>query len=216
MKSFFITGTGTNVGKTIVSAILVEALQANYWKPVQAGLSEGTDTSLVQSLITNNKSFFFPEVYKLKLATSPHFAAREERINIIVDEIYNQFVEMENHAAAEEVTIVEGAGGLMVPLNENDFVIDLIKKLNIKVVLVCRNYLGSINHSMLTAALCRQKNIDVAGWIFNGDDYLGYESEIAKWSGLPIIASIPFSVNPDKDFISEQATLLKEKLYYTL
>ena len=107
--------------------------------------------------------------------------------------------------------ILEGAGGLLVPLNEKEFVIDLIKKLNAKVILVSRNYLGSINHSLLTAAVCKRENIDVVGWVFN-DQYLSYEDEIVNWSGYPKICSIPYSEKVDKIFISQQAQIIKPKL----
>ena len=107
--------------------------------------------------------------------------------------------------------IVEGAGGLMVPLNENEFVLDLIKKMNAKVILVSRNYLGSINHSLLTASVCKENNIDVLGWIFN-DQYMNYEQEIVQWSGYPKIASLPFSTAITQDFIKEQACLVKQNL----
>ena len=92
----------------------------------------------------------------------------------------------------------------MVPLNEKEFVLDLIKKLNAKVILVSRNYLGSINHSLLTAQVCKANNIEVLGWVFN-DQYLDYEEEISKWSGYPVIGSIPFTNNVNKAFINEQA-----------
>jgi dethiobiotin synthetase len=99
----------------------------------------------------------------------------------------------------------------MVPLNENEFVIDLVKKLNAKVILVSRNYLGSINHSLLTAAVCKQNNIEVLGWIFN-DHYMNYEDEIVQWSGCPKIISIPFSENPDREFIYSQSILIKPEI----
>ncbi len=99
----------------------------------------------------------------------------------------------------------------MVPLNDSEFVAGLINKLNAKVILVSLNTLGSINHSLLTAMACKQKNIPVLGWIFNGN-YLDYENEIVKWSGIPRIASIPYSPNPDKFFIAEQASMLKSKI----
>jgi dethiobiotin synthetase len=86
--------------------------------------------------------------------------------------------------------IIEGAGGLMVPLNDKEFVIDLVKKLDARLVLVSRNYLGSINHSLMTAAVCRDYGLDVAGWVFN-DQYLNYEHEIVQWSGYPVLFSVP-------------------------
>jgi dethiobiotin synthetase len=235
-QPIFITGIGTDVGKTIVSAILVEALQADYWKPVQAGFEEGSDSEFVRSVISNNKTVIHPETYKLTLAASPHIAAREERVLIDLDKIKEDFykiiniqqsilntqgsthsrIEQDKHSPLTAHTlIIEGAGGLMVPLNNNEFVLDLIKKINTKVILVSRNYLGSINHSLLTAKVCKENNIDVAGWIFN-DQYLNYENEIIQWSGYPKIASIQFSKTIDKNFIKEQADKFKPKLEQVL
>jgi dethiobiotin synthetase len=200
---FFITGTGTGVGKTLVSAILTEALQADYWKPVQAGYENGTDSEWVSEMISNKISIVHPEAYKLKLAASPHLAARRENISIDLQKIAALL-------PGEKDLIVEGPGGLMVPLNDNEFVVDLIRILQIKVILVSKNELGSINHSLLTAALCREQGIDVVGWIFSGE-YLHYEEEIVKWTGLPRIASIPHSGNIDKSFVAAQAALVRRE-----
>jgi len=211
--SIFITGTGTDVGKTIAAAVLTETLEADYWKPVQAGFEAGTDATFIQSVISNQQTVIHPETYKLKLAASPHIAAREERIKIELDKIYNDHIKIVYAQSPSQNLIIEGAGGLMVPLNESKFVIDLIKKLNVKVVLVSRNYLGSINHSLLTATVCRQNNIDVLGWIFN-DHYMHYEDEIVRWSGYPKIASLPLSQNVDAGFIKEQSLAIKNSLAF--
>jgi dethiobiotin synthetase len=208
----FITGIGTGIGKTIVSAIVTEALQANYWKPVQAGFNEGTDALHVKNLISNSITKIHPEVYKLKLAASPHIAAREEGIKINLHTIYTSFCQL---STANYQLVIEGAGGIMVPLNEKEFVLDLIKQLNAKVILVSRNYLGSINHSLLTAQICKQHNVEVVGWIFN-DQYLQYEDEIVKWSGFKKIASIPSAKEINKNFIKQQAEMIKENLLKVL
>lgn len=208
-QPIFITGIGTGIGKTIVSAIVTEALEANYWKPVQAGFDEGTDALTVKDLLSNTHTIIHHEVYKLKLPASPHIAAREENTKIDIDRIAGVYSQLTiNH---NSVTIIEGAGGLLVPLNEKEFVIDLIQKLNAKVILVSRNYLGSINHSLLTASVCKANNIDVIGWIFN-DQYLYYEDEIAAWSGYAKIASLPLADKTDKHFVKEQADRIKESL----
>jgi dethiobiotin synthetase len=131
-NSYFITGTGTNVGKTVVSAIAAEALEADYWKPVQAGFANGTDSEWVAGMLSNKRSVIYPEVYKLRLAASPHIAAREENININLQEIVDRRPLINN-------LIIEGAGGLMVPLNEDEFVLDLVKSMRIRVILVSRN-----------------------------------------------------------------------------
>ena len=213
--TIFITGIGTDVGKTIAAAVLTEAIEAGYWKPVQAGFDEGTDSTFIQSIISNKKTIIHPETYKLRLAASPHIAAREEGVKIDLDKIYEDYLSIIEHelsARSSQLTahslIIEGAGGLMVPLNEEEFVIDLIKKLDAKVVLVSRNYLGSINHSLLTAAICKQHNLNVLGWIFN-DHYMNYEDEIVRWSGCKKIVSIPFTKEVTAGFIQQQAAMFK-------
>lgn len=205
MQPIFITGTGTGIGKTVVSAIITEALQADYWKPVQAGYKEGTDNEWVRTMISDHL-VIHPEVYKLKLPASPHIAAREEGIKIDLQKIVDQ------RPVVNGPLVIEGAGGLLVPLNEKEFVIDLIKQLNAKVILVSRNYLGSINHSLLTAQVCKANHIDVSGWIFN-DQYMDYEKEIAQWTGYPVLGSIPFIENIDKEFIRQKAVALTQSTF---
>ena len=203
----FVTGIGTGVGKTVVSAIVTEALETDYWKPIQAGFDDGTDALQVASLISNTKTIIHPEIYKLQMPASPHIAARMEGIEISLKAIVNQ----SPYPPLGDGGIIEGAGGILVPLNDNEFVIDLIEQLGARVILVSRNYLGSINHSLLTAAICKQRNIDVIGWIFN-DQYLDYEEEIVCWTGYPKIASIPLVEKIDKAFVFRQAGLVKEAL----
>lgn len=224
MQPLFITGIGTGIGKTLVAAIVTEALGAAYWKPVQAGFSEGTDTEWVGERISRPRDRLLPETYKLRLAASPHIAAREEGISINLDRIVAQFhrfsaatgpVATPSDAGGPAIhppfLVIEGAGGLFVPLNDTQFVLDLAQRLDAIVLLVSRNYLGSINHSLLTAAACRGQGLRVAGWIFN-DQYLHYEQEIARWSGIPAIASIPFRADPDNEFVREQAARLRPGL----
>ena len=211
-NAIFITGIGTDVGKTVAAAILAEALEADYWKPVQAGFNDGTDAQFVRSLLATQTSVVHPETYKLRLAASPHIAARKEGIKIDLDKIAADFRGITSNLKPETSNlIIEGAGGLMVPLNEEEFVIDLVKKLNVRVILVSRNYLGSINHSLMTAAVCKKNNLHVLGWIFN-DHYLNYEEEIVQWSGFPKIGSIPATKKIDVAFIKAQASIMKNAL----
>ena len=183
-----------------MAAIVAEALQADYWKPVQAGFADGTDSEWVESVISNPNSRIFPEAYKLSMAASPHLAARAQDVNISLHAIEDAYAAI----GSQRRMIIEGAGGLMAPLNEDNFSIDVAKLLNAKILLVSRNYLGSINHSLLTAAACKAHGLNVAGWIFN-DEYLNYEEDIARWSGYPVIASIPWTTKVTKDFILQQA-----------
>lgn len=205
MKSIFITGTGTGIGKTICSAILTEALQADYWKPIQAGYEDGTDAGTVRQLITNTKTVIHPEVYKLALPASPHLSARAEQLTIDTNKIADIHASMEKR---NDYLLIEGAGGIMVPVNDHEFVIDLVSKLNAAAIIVSRNYLGSINHSLLTAMALKQYHIPVLGWMFT-DEFMHYESELVNWTGIPKIGTIPWQTRIDPAFISSEAERLR-------
>lgn len=205
-----LTGIGTDVGKTLVSAILTEALQADYWKPVQAGFADGTDADTVRALISNPVSVVHDELYRLHTPASPHIAARKDGLRIAIPTIVQQ-AEILEPLAGNRPFIVEGAGGLLVPLNETEKVADLAKALNARLILVSRNYLGSINHSLLTADYCRSHGLDVAGWIFS-DDYMAYEDEIVGWSGYPSLGSIPALHSVTQSTVKEQADRLRDGL----
>lgn len=205
MNPIFITGIGTGVGKTLIATILAEALGADYWKPVQAGMENGTDSLWVKKMLSNTNSVVHPEAYLLKFAASPHISAYDEGIEISLEKIIDLKPVTKNRL------IIEGAGGLMAPLNKKEFVIDLIQKLNASVIIVSRNYIGSINHSLLTAQALRQKNIPVLGWIFN-DEYLDYETEIALWSGFPWIASVRKLSLINRSVIHEQSVKMLEHI----
>ncbi len=207
---FFVSGIGTDVGKTIASAIITEALAANYWKPIQAGWIDGTDAQLISMLVTNLQSVIYPETYRLETSVSPHIAARNENISIEASLLMNQLDKIQAEST-DRPLIIEGAGGLLVPLSENLFVADLVKSMQAKMILVSRNYLGSINHSLLTAAYCKSHELDVAGWLFN-DDYLSYEDEIVSWSGYPSLGSIPHLPVINQKSIHDQAMRLQLSL----
>jgi len=204
-QPIFITGIGTGIGKSVVSAILMNALRADYWKPVQAGFDSGTDSEWISTMVSNRQSKIHEEVYKLKLAASPHIAAKVEGVKIDIDYIVSQMPNV------QYPLLIEGAGGLLVPLNEEEFVIDLIEKLRAQVILVSRNYLGSINHSLLTAEACKQKKLDVLGWVFT-DQYLNYEEQVVQWSGYPKLFSVPKLAVINKNSIASEALRIKEYL----
>lgn len=180
---YFVTGTDTDVGKTIISALLVEALQADYWKPVQSGTTEGTDTERVAGLISNSKSKLFPESYAFKEPVSPHYAAELESAYIDMANI--KLPKTDNHL------IVEGAGGLMVPLNNDKLILDLIQHLELEVVVVAKNYLGSINHTLSTLTLLKNASIPIKGIIFNGPENIISQAYITKYADVPCLAVIP-------------------------
>ena len=205
MNNYFITGTGTDVGKTLVAAILCEALHADYWKPVQAGYANGTDSQWVESMMTNSATTVHPETYVLKFPGSPHIAAAHEEVEISLKHI------LESKPATKNNLVIEGSGGLMVPLNKKEFVIDLIKELKATVIIVSRNYLGSINHSLLTGRMLKENNVKVMGWVFN-DEYLDYENEIVEWSGFPWIASVRKLEHIDRGIIHSLSIKMKEHI----
>ncbi len=162
---YFISAIGTDSGKTLVSAILVEHLQAHYWKPIQAGLPKDTDQ--IKELITNDKSVFLEEYFCLTAPMSPHAAAKIDKIEIKLSDF-----ELPPESKNQNL-IVEGAGGLFVPINygkngKADYVIDLIEELKLPLILVCNLYLGSINHSILSLEAIKNRNINLKGIIFNG------------------------------------------------
>jgi dethiobiotin synthetase len=204
-RPIFITGIGTGVGKTVIAATVTEALKADYWKPIQAGFEDGTDALTVKELVSDD-IVVHPEVYKLSLPASPHIAAKEENIQIEIDSIVSAF----NSIQSDNSIVIEGAGGLLVPINDQETIADIILALNARVIIVSRNYLGSINHSLLTAEYCKSKNIDVLGWIFN-DQFMNYEEDIVRMSGIASLGSIP-SGKVDKSFILSQSQKLKASL----
>ena len=201
---YFISATDTDVGKTIVSAILVEALKADYWKPIQAGNLEDSDTMTVQSLISNSTSQFYSETYRLNTPASPHYAAEIDGLQLEAHSI--QLPKTSNQL------IVEGAGGLFVPINDKALLIDLMQDLNIPVILVIKNYLGSINHSLSSIYALQQKNIPIKGLIFNGPSVASSEDYILQYSKLPLIAKIPELSAISKQTIREQAERIKLNL----
>ena len=201
-KKYFITGISTEVGKTIVSAIFVEALQADYWKPIQSGDLQYSDTDKVKELISNNKSEFHSNSYALETPMSPHASAEIDGVEICLKEILEP--ETNNHL------VVEGAGGLLVPLNNQDTILDLIRP-KYKVVVVSRHYLGSINHTLLTVNLLKEKGFDIA-IVFSGDQHPTTESIISKMTEVPVLGSIDDEPYFDKNVVREYAQKFKAVL----
>lgn len=200
----FVTGIGTEVGKTIIAAILTEALEADYWKPIQAGDLHHSDTDRVKALITNNRSIFYKEAFCLQEPMSPHAAAEKDGINVHISNI--RAPKTNNHL------IIEGAGGLMVPLNYEDCIIDLILQLNCEVVLVSRNYLGSINHTLLSIEALKKRGILIKGIIFNGAKNKDTEKVILKMANVSLLGRVREEKGFDPIVIRKYATQFKESL----
>ena len=193
----FVTGIGTEVGKTIASSILVEALKADYWKPIQAGELDNSDTMKVQSLIYNTTSKFHKEAYQLNAPMSPHAAAERDNTEISLSNINPP--KIDNHL------IIEGAGGLLVPLNNSDCIINIIPNLDAEVVIVSRHYLGSINHTLMTIQILKDRNIPIKGIIFSGNENKDTESIILKMSGVKMLFRINEEDKFDKEIIKKYA-----------
>ncbi|TKC09280.1 dethiobiotin synthase [Pedobacter frigoris] len=180
---YFITGIGTGIGKTIVSAILTEKLNADYWKPIQSGDLEISDSLLIKHLISNKKTTIHPERYRLGQPLSPHLSAKIDGVKISVSDI--------DIPPTTNDLVIEGAGGLMVPLNDEELILDLIKKLKARVIVVSQNYLGSINHTLLTLEVFKSNNINIEGLIFNGIANQESEDYISKYSNVKILGKVP-------------------------
>jgi len=199
-KPIFITGIGTGIGKTITSAVITEKLKADYWKPIQSGDLDESDTLKVKSLISNTKTVFHPETYRLTQPYSPHKSAAID--GVVID--INAF----SIPQTDNTLIIEGAGGLMVPLNEHDLMIDLIKKLQAEVILISQNYLGSINHTILSWKALQQEKIPIKGIIFNGETDVESERYILQYTGLTLLGKVPQLQKIDKQAILDAGRLL--------
>ncbi len=201
MNIFFISGIGTDIGKSIVSAIIVEKLKADYWKPVQSGDLSNSDTLKVKALVQNPDSIFHEEAYRLTHPLSPHHSARLDGIRIDREEIRLPF--SNNHSL-----VIEGAGGLMVPLNSEYLMIDLAEDLNAEIILVSKAYLGSINHTLLSIDAIKQRKLPLRGIIFNGEPNPDSEQVILEYSGIKCIGRVPNAAIIDSNFISDCGKLI--------
>jgi dethiobiotin synthetase len=199
----FITGISTDVGKTIASAIIVEALKADYWKPIQAGDVENSDSHKIKSLISNDTTIIHPNSYLLHTPASPHLAAAIDGVAIDLQEI--------KEPVTQNDLVIEGAGGVFVPLNDLDCVIDLIQP-DYKVIVVSRHYLGSINHTLLTIEALCNREIAIGGIIFSGDENQATESIILNKTGVKCIGRIEQEPYFDYNVIKEYADQFREKL----
>lgn len=202
MKKYFITGISTEVGKTIASAIVTEALEADYWKPIQAGDLAFSDTHKVEALISNTSSVFHPNSYALNTPMSPHASAEIDGIQIDIKKI--------KEPKTKNNLVIEGAGGLLVPLNDKDTILDIIPS-EARVIVVSRHYLGSINHTLLTVNLLKEKGYDVS-ILFSGNEHPTTEAIIQKMTNLPVIGRIDDEPYFDQNVIKEYAERFKEKL----
>tara|TARA_R110002072_G_scaffold7503_2_gene40812 strand:+ start:610236 stop:610865 length:630 start_codon:yes stop_codon:yes gene_type:complete len=202
-QTYFITGISTEVGKTVVSAIVTEALQADYWKPIQAGELENSDTVKVQRLVSNKKSVFHKPAFELHTPMSPHAAAEIDGVSVSGKKI--------KRPETNNSLVMEGAGGLLVPLNNKETITDLIDPED-QVIVVSRHYLGSINHTLLTIEALQARNLNVFGIIFSGAAHPSTEQIITKMSGVRILGRIDEEPYFDSNVVKEYAAVLRNKL----
>jgi dethiobiotin synthetase len=183
---FFVTGTDTGVGKTVVCALLCAALDALYWKPIQSGSREGTDRRTVMRLAQLPEARTIPEVYRFAPPVSPHLAARRAGVRIDLRNIRTPRI------PARDNLIVEGAGGVLVPINETQLMSHLMQHLKLPVVLVCRGSLGTINHTLLSLAALRSARLDIRGAIMTGKANLENRKAIEHYGNIQILGTVPF------------------------
>lgn len=200
---YFITGIGTDVGKTIASAIIIEALEADYWKPIQAGDLDNSDSHKVKKYVSNSKTVFHDNSYALNTPASPHFAANIDNVTININSI--------KPPQTKNKLVIEGAGGLFVPLNDKDTIADLIQP-EYKVIVVSRHYLGSINHTLLTIEALKSLSINIAGIIFNGNENKATEEIILSKTKCKFIGRIEDEPFFDQNVVKYYADLFLEQL----
>lgn len=207
-QQIIVTGIGTDIGKTVVSAILAQALKAFYWKPIQAGELENTDTMKVNGWTDKNVTVL-PEAFRLESAISPHAAAAIDGVKIARESL--QLPEINGNL------VVEGAGGLLVPVNDSGLLlVELFEEWNLPVVIVSRHYVGSINHTLLTVNYLKTNGFKILGIVFVGDENVPSETFICSITGLELLARIPLTNRVDARFIQSQAKLIStEKFVFT-
>jgi dethiobiotin synthetase len=199
----FITGIGTDVGKTVASAIITQALEADYWKPIQAGDLDNSDSHKITAKISNKKSKIHANAYTLNTPASPHYAAELDGVRIDLNKIIEPITK--NHL------VIEGAGGVLVPINTTDCIIDMIQP-DYKVIVVSRHYLGSINHTLLTFEALKSRNITIAGILFSGDENKATEDIILSKTNAKFIGRIEEEPYFDENVVAYYADIFRENL----
>lgn len=182
--TFFVTGTDTGIGKTLVSAILTAGLKATYWKPVQSGLEEETDTQAVRRMTGLPDTHFKPETYRLNEPLSPHASAAIDGVSIRMDAFSVPTADTRH-------LIIEGAGGVLVPLNERALIIDLMARLSVPALVVARSGLGTLNHTLLTLEALRRRDIPVMGVVMNGPQNTSNREALEHYGQTEILAELP-------------------------
>lgn len=200
-RGIVVAGIGTDVGKTVVSAVLCEALRADYWKPVASGSDDGPlDDQILSQLIAHGAERVKPSSYVFSKSLSPHVAAELDGKAIDLDEI--------ELPETEATLVVELAGGVAVPLNDRSTNLDLIEKLGLPVVIVSRHYLGSINHTLLTIEALRSRRAEIAGVFFNGEELPDTERIVTTLGRVRNLGRIPMLASVTGEVIAELAATI--------
>jgi len=203
-RRIFIAGIGTGVGKSVVAAVVAQALRADYWKPIQCGNLENSDSDLVRSLLSNDESVMHPETYRFKEPISPHAASKHEGIELKLEKIIPP--------VTSNTLVIEGVGGLLVPLNEKNTAIDLLGQLECEILLVSKNYLGSINHTLLSIEALKARELPLRGIIFNAAPNPESEEIIVKVGGVPVVARIPEAERVTREWVTERARSVQNEV----
>lgn len=203
-RQIAIAGIHTDIGKTIASAVIAEAIGADYWKPVQAGGLDNSDTAVVRSLVSNGAGRVHPEAIKLTEPMSPHAAAAID--GVVIDHRTFTF------PTTEKPLIIETAGGLLSPLYGNATMAEFIEYYKLPAILISANYLGSINHTLLTIEVMQKRNIPIIALVMCGQENKDSEDYIESYSGISICARIPFMEQLNRKAVAECATMIKDKL----
>ncbi len=195
-KRIIICGTDTDVGKTIVSSFFVQGLKGLYWKPIQSGTEEGTDTKTVCNLLNLEPNRYLSEKYKFKAPVSPHWAAEQE----------SDFIEPSNLKLPDidKLIIIETAGGLMVPLNRDWLQIDQLKVWGAPIILVARTGLGTLNHTLLSLEALKNRNIDVLGIVLNGPPHKDNPKTLEQFGNTKILANLPIFNEVNAEVLSQE------------
>ncbi|MBF0188197.1 MAG: dethiobiotin synthase [Magnetococcales bacterium] len=201
-RGWFVAGTDTDAGKSVVTAWLMQMLGCSYWKPVQSGLEGETDTEAVRRMSGLEEVRFLPETYVLNAPMSPHESARRDGVSI----------EMARFALPESdrPLLVEGAGGLMVPLNDDALMIDLMVQLDLPVLLVARTGLGTINHTLLSLEAMRSRGLTIDGVVLSGAPYPSNTLAIERYGRIPVLAEIPWLDSPTPDALAAVRPLIPD------
>jgi dethiobiotin synthase len=191
LPGVFVTGTDTGIGKTVVSALLMhrfrQLARVRYWKPVQTGIEQDDDSAAVRRLAGLGSDAVLDRGVRLRRPVSPHLAARLSGVTIALDDLVSAVAS----ESASDRWVVEGAGGVLVPLNDRELIVDLMSRLGMPAVVVARSGLGTINHTLLTVEALRRRSIVVAGVVMVGDRNRENRDAIEKYSGVPVLTELP-------------------------